>query len=306
MIHIEGVSRRYGDLLAVDKVSAHMGEGEIVGLLGANGAGKSTLLKMLVGLIEPHEGEIRIGGLTLGDAHDSATKSAQRLIGYLPESSPTYPELSVIDYLMFVAKVRAVDRSRELSAIIQAMELQEVLAQPIGTLSRGFRQRVGLAQALMHRPPILILDEPTNGLDPLQTQALRQLIKDLARGQQGLPPTTIILSTHIMQEVSAMCTRVWLLKNGRLCLDQSLAVQAHSLRVHTSADDQAMRVIIGDHHEVVSMTVLSPGHYQIHTKRAVQDFSAWLTQRLIESGYKLYACWTADPAMARLDEMFTI
>jgi ABC-2 type transport system ATP-binding protein len=215
MIQVTNLARRYGDFTAVDQVSFEIGRGEIVGLLGHNGAGKSTIMKMLTGFLEPSSGEIRIAEQELsGDR-----RGAQARIGYLPENCPLYPEMRVVDFLDFTAALRGVPDARRPQAIRNAIArtgLRPKAMDAIGTLSRGFRQRVGVAQALLADPEILILDEPTNGLDPSQIEQMRDLIREM--GQKA----TVIVSTHILQEVEAVCSRVLILRHGRLALDARL------------------------------------------------------------------------------------
>jgi ABC-2 type transport system ATP-binding protein len=215
MIEVERAARRYGELAAVDDVSFEIGAGEIVGLLGHNGAGKTTLMKMLTGFLEPSAGRIRVAG------HDISlqTAAAQAKIGYLPENCPLYPEMTVLEYLDFQAGlhgVTAAERPAALRRAIRRTALDDRAGQAIGTLSRGYRQRVGVAQAILHGPDIVILDEPTNGLDPTQILHMRELIRDLAR------EATVILSTHILQEVQAVCERVIILRAGRKVIDARL------------------------------------------------------------------------------------
>jgi ABC-2 type transport system ATP-binding protein len=216
MIEVRELSRRYGDLKAVDRVSFQVGRGEIVGLLGHNGAGKTTIMKMLTGYLEPSAGEILIDGLDIA----AERRAIQRRIGYLPENCPLYPEMTVIDYLDYRAALQGVAHAERPAAIREAIArtaLETKATVPIATLSRGFRQRVGVAQAILHRPALLILDEPTNGLDPSQIEHMRSLIADLAER------ATLLISTHILQEVEAVCDRVLILRAGRLALDARLA-----------------------------------------------------------------------------------
>ncbi|MCH8301561.1 MAG: ABC transporter ATP-binding protein, partial [Proteobacteria bacterium] len=192
MIRVEALTRTYGSLTAVDQVSFEIGTGEIVGLLGHNGAGKTTIMKMLTGYLEPTGGSIEIDGLDI----NTEREAVQQRIGYLPENDPLYYEMTVIDYLDYAATLHGVpddqrnDRIRE--AIVRT-ELSSRATDVIGTLSRGFCQRVGVAQTILHNPRVLILDEPTNGLDPTQVQHMRDLVRFLAKH------ATIILSTHILQ-----------------------------------------------------------------------------------------------------------
>jgi ABC-2 type transport system ATP-binding protein len=218
MIQADHLTRRYGEFVAVDDVTFSIGRGEVVGLLGHNGAGKTTIMKMLSGFLEPSAGVVRVDGVAVEE--DPLT--VRRQLGYLPENLPLYPELSVIDYLVHVARLREVEPRDAVMAAVRATELEEKALDPIATLSRGYRQRLGVAQAILHRPGFLILDEPTNGLDPGQTQQMRALIRELAQR------ATVILSTHIMQEVAAICDRVLILRGGALVLDQRLADLEHA------------------------------------------------------------------------------
>ena len=215
MIKVDNITRRYGDFAAVDKVSFAISPGEIVGLLGHNGAGKTTIMKMITGFLEPTAGTITVGG------HDIGTdrRAIQQQIGYLPENCPVYPEMTVFDYLDYTAALHGLSETERAPLIAKAIartELQDKVIKPIATLSRGYRQRTGVAQAILHNPAILILDEPTNGLDPTQIQHMRRLITRLAE------TSTIIISTHILQEVQAICDRVIILKDGKKALDSRL------------------------------------------------------------------------------------
>lgn len=228
MIEAKALSRRYGDFTAVNEVSFAIGDGEIVGLLGHNGAGKTSIMKMLTGYLEPSNGSAWVNGIEV----EADRLAAQAQIGYLPESLPVYPEMVVADYLAYVAALRGVAARPAVQRAIAATELESKALEPIATLSRGYKQRVGVAQAILHEPRCLILDEPTNGLDPEQTQHMRTLIRELA------DTTTVILSTHIMQEVDAICDRALILRAGKLVLDEPLSeLRASSaLSVRTGAD----------------------------------------------------------------------
>jgi ABC-2 type transport system ATP-binding protein len=217
-IEVEGLGKRYGDFEAVRDLSFAIRPGEVVGFLGPNGAGKTTTMRMLTGFIPATNGSARIAG------HDifSDPLAARRAIGYLPETPPLYPEMTPAGYVDFVAKLKDVPRNRRRDAVERALArcgLLEVRRREIRQLSKGFRQRVGLAQAIVHEPPVLVLDEPTVGLDPIQIREIRALIQDLAAtGGQ-----TVILSTHILDEVEAICQRVILIARGRKALDQPLS-----------------------------------------------------------------------------------
>jgi ABC-2 type transport system ATP-binding protein len=216
-------------------VSFSIEPGEIVGLLGHNGAGKTTIMKMMTGYLEPSAGSVTVDGVDV--AQDP--KTVQTRLGYLPESLPLYPEMTVIDFLEYAAELRGVARNNRASEVrdaVDATELNEKAMDPIHTLSRGYRQRVGVAQAILHKPRFLILDEPTNGLDPSQTQHMRELIQRLSAN------ATIILSTHIMQEVNAICNRAMILRNGKLVLDESLDALRQSTRLVVITDADANTV----------------------------------------------------------------
>lgn len=208
MVEAEGLSMHYGPVVAVSEVSFTVKPGEILGLLGPNGAGKTTILKILSTQLVPTAGTARINGV---DVLQEPVR-ARSQFGYLPETPPLYDDMEVIEYLTFVARARGLFGSRQkerLDWVIQACGLGSVLRKPIGELSKGFRQRVGLAQALIHDPPVLILDEPTTGLDPLQIAEMRALIRKLSQKK------AVIFSTHILQEVEALADRILVLSQGR-------------------------------------------------------------------------------------------
>ncbi len=217
-IEVEGLSKRYGDYEAVRDLSFQIGAGEVVGFLGPNGAGKTTTMRILTGFIAPTDGSVRIAGFDIF----AQGLEARRSIGYLPEMPPLYPEMTPLGYIDFVAKLKDVPRSKRKAAVERALSLcglRDVYRREIRQLSKGYRQRVGLAQAIVHEPKVLVLDEPTVGLDPIQIREIRAMIRDLAAtGGQ-----TILLSTHILAEVEAICQRVILIQRGRKVLDQSLS-----------------------------------------------------------------------------------
>ncbi len=216
MIDVTDVSKSYGPIPALREVSFHVEAGEVIGLLGPNGAGKTTMMKILTGYLQPDAGQVEVDGLdVLTD-----TLAVQRCIGYLPENAPLYPEMSVQGYLGMMADLRQIpppERPALLSEAVRATGLADHLTRPIGQLSKGYRQRVGLAQAILHKPKLLILDEPTIGLDPTQIVQVRRLIRRLARH------STVLLSTHILSEVEAVCDRVIILLNGEVRADAHLA-----------------------------------------------------------------------------------
>lgn len=224
MLEVKSISRHYGALKAVDKVSFAIQPGEIVGLLGHNGAGKTTIMKMLSGYLEPDSGTIHFQNQTVS----LDDKKLQRALGYLPENIPLYPELSVASYLQYAAELKGLKGAGQRQAVraaVEATDLNSRFLSPISTLSRGMKQRVGVAQAILGKPSLLILDEPTNGLDPAQTEQMRQLIKSISEN------ATVILSTHIMQEVEAVCDRALIVRQGQLAVDTSLAALQDTQRI---------------------------------------------------------------------------
>lgn len=234
MIQVTQLSRYYGDFKAVDDVSFEIQPGEVVGLLGHNGAGKTTIMKMITGFLEPTSGNINIDDLAVG----KHTQAIQKRIGYLPENCPVWPEMTVIDYLEYQASLHSIPKAKQTTAVAKAIRrtaLRDKATASIQTLSRGLRQRVGVAQAILHEPDIIILDEPTNGLDPTQIHQMRELIRELSQ------TATVIISTHILQEVQAVCERVLIMRAGKLAIDSRLdALQAgHHLLLAANNDKAA-------------------------------------------------------------------
>ncbi|MDO6462485.1 ABC transporter ATP-binding protein [Granulosicoccaceae sp. 1_MG-2023] len=241
MLEVRSVSRRYGDFKAVDDVSFAVTQGEVVGLLGHNGAGKTTMMKMLSGFLEPDSGAVLFKGQPV---HEDRSR-LQRELGYLPENLPVYPELSVASYLDYAAQLKGLrgeEKRSDIRRVLEATELQARLLSPIATLSRGLKQRVGVAQAILGHPSLLILDEPTNGLDPAQTESMRALIRHISES------ATVILSTHIMQEVEAMCDRALIIRRGRLAVDASLQdlQKTSRIRLLSSAAEADLRAALAD------------------------------------------------------------
>ncbi len=231
MIEIKDLRKHFGPIKAVDGVSLTVQTGEVLGFLGPNGAGKSTTMKMVTGFLRPTAGTARVSG------HDirTDTLAAQRTIGYLPEGAPAYPDMTPDGFLKFVAAVRGLKGRPAKTAIDRAADLvhlEGVMRQPIDTLSKGYRRRVGLAAAILHDPPVLILDEPTDGLDPNQKHEVRNLIRRMA-GEK-----CVVLSTHILEEVDAVCTRAVIIAHGKVIADgtpQALRARAHSAGTVTIA-----------------------------------------------------------------------
>jgi ABC-2 type transport system ATP-binding protein len=216
LIEIDGLTKRFGSFTAVDNVSFSVARGEVLGFLGPNGAGKSTTMRMVAGFVTPTRGTARVCG------HDVLMDSvaARRQLGFLPEGAPTYPEMTVQSFLRFTARVRSFSGRSLADRVDHAITLTAlggVRLQPVETLSKGFKRRVGLAQALLHDPPVLVLDEPTDGLDPNQKHEVRMLIRQMASEK------AIVISTHILEEVDAVCTRAIIIAQGRIVADATPA-----------------------------------------------------------------------------------
>ena len=297
MLQVNQLTRCYGSFKAVDNVSFSIDKGEIVGLLGHNGAGKTTIMKMVSGFLEPNQGDVIVDGIALADE----PKKVQLGLGYLPENLPVYPEMSVADYLDYAADLKGLqgaDKQNEIKRAINETDISAKLLASISTLSRGYKQRVGVAQAILGRPKLLILDEPTNGLDPEQTQHMRQLIRDIAKN------ATVILSTHIMQEVDALCSRVLMLKSGQLAVDSTLNElrQSQHLILSTSMSTDQVKSLtaikdIGSISSIVDskqtgIDSKETGDFQyriqLQQNTPIKELSAQLAKAVIESGHSLY------------------
>jgi ABC-2 type transport system ATP-binding protein len=225
MIEVEKLTKRFAGRTAVDELSFSVAPGEVLGFLGPNGAGKSTTMKMITGFLRPTSGTARINGADI----QQQPLAAKRQMGYLPEGAPGYGDMTVAGFLGFIAEVRGLkgrQRRNRLDAVIGDVHLESVLPQRIETLSKGFRRRVGLAQAIIHDPKVLILDEPTDGLDPNQKHEVRNLIRGMAKDK------IIVISTHILEEVDAVCSRAMIIAQGRLLADGSPAELAARSRYH--------------------------------------------------------------------------
>lgn len=215
---VKDISKSFGKQRVIDHLSLEVSKGEILGFLGPNGAGKSTTMKMICGYLEPDTGSIEINGI---DVHNHPLKT-KAMVGYLPESNPLYYDMYVREYLQFIARIHKLDNVKaRIEEVIDITGLRREVSKKIGTLSKGYKQRVGIAQSIIHKPDVLILDEPTSGLDMNQLVEIRQLIREL--GKESI----VILSTHIMQEVESMCDRVVIINQGKLVADDPIAALAH-------------------------------------------------------------------------------
>jgi len=286
MIEVDGLTKYFGPILAVDDISFRVSQGEIVGFLGPNGAGKTTTIRILTSYLPATSGIARVAN------HDVMKESMEvrRAIGYLPESVPLYPEMRVEEYLLFRAKLKGVDRKARPSRLHYCLErcrIREVRRRLIGTLSKGYRQRVGLADAMIHDPPILILDEPTTGLDPLQIRETLSLIKEL--GDQH----TILLSTHILSEVEAVCRRVIIINLGRIGLDKNLselATEAALIVLEVRGPTENVTNVLRTTDGVADVSVKAMGDslagFEIRTHQD-RDLREVISQRVAKNGWTI-------------------
>lgn len=227
MVDVVGISKSYGSIKAVDEISFSTDKGDVLGVLGPNGAGKSTTMKIVTGFLNPDAGSVTIGG----DDISEAPIAVKKRIGYLPEGAPLYADMTTSAFLDFIAQVRGfhgAEKQKRIDQAIERVHLDSVLAQPIETLSKGFKRRVGLGQAILHDPEVLILDEPTDGLDPNQKQEVRNLIREMSAEK------VIILSTHILEEVDAVCNRTLIIAEGKVIADGTPAELEARSTIHNA------------------------------------------------------------------------
>ena len=285
MIEVDGVSRRYGPVLALDRVSFGVDRGEVVGFLGPNGAGKSTTMKILTGFLAPSAGMARVAGRRV-DGRDGPFREQ---LGYLPESAASYPEMRVGDYLRFAARVRGVGRRALAARVGEAVErcgLGEMVGREIRALSKGYRQRVGLAQAIVHDPAVLILDEPTSGLDPNQVAEIRALIRALGREK------TVLFSSHVLAEVQAVASRVVILGRGRIVADGSPAALGAGGALRVTVDDAAgVAALLAGVDGVEAARVVGEGEVEV---RAAGDVRAAVARAVVEGGFSLLGLRAGD------------
>lgn len=298
MIRVNNLTKYYGKHLAVDNISFSVGKGEILGLLGLNAAGKTTTMRILTGFLAPTRGEVWVGG------QDMLTQSlaGRRHIGYLPEVIPLYTDMTVRSYLDFLARLRGVapDKlKKRISQVLEICHLEAYAGVLIGKLSRGYRQRVGIAQAIVHEPQVLILDEPTVGIDPAQVTQTRQLIKELGREH------TVILSTHILPEVSTVCERVLIIHQGKIIVEDRIenlsSLMAGSKRVLLEIQGAPQKIVeilrrVNSVTQVRSQgskyTVEYPGDLDIRSK---------LTEAIVQEGFSLLSL---EPLTLSLEDIF--
>ena len=303
MIEVQHITKRYGRVTAVDDVSFRVERGEILGFLGPNGAGKTTTMRILTGYMPPTSGKALVAGYDVIDQ----PLDAKRRTGYLPESPPLYPEMTVRDYLTFAARIKGVpkgDRAKRVGWAIERTRLADMATRHCGKLSKGYRQRVGLAQAILHNPEVLILDEPTAGLDPKQILETRDLVKGLAGDH------TVILSTHILPEVSQTCSRVVIINKGRVvAIDtpENLTARlkgAETLYVQVDAGGadvlSALRLVPGVTSIVEAGTHAGNGAYEVESERG-RDVRRELAKAVVGHGWGLLEL---RPMRMSLEEIF--
>lgn len=296
LIRVEQLYRYYGNHCAVKDVSFDVQRGEVLGFLGPNGAGKSTTMRILAGNLAPSSGQVFINGLDLLDK----PKQAKQGLGYLPEQLPLYQEFTVKEYLAFCARLNRIPGNRQAAAITSAMKrcgLEDVTGRLIGNLSRGYQQRVGIAQAIIHSPSVIILDEPTVGLDPIQIREIRDLIRELAQEH------SVILSTHILPEVQAICDRVQIIHQGELVLTDTIAglsqrMESSSIliRLDKPPSEKDLSALTG----VASVEVQGDGRIRLRY-RPEQDPIDMLVQRAVSDGWGLREL---TPEHRTLEEIF--
>ncbi len=253
MIHVQGLTKDYGQRRAVSNLNFEIKKGEIVGFLGPNGAGKTTTMRILTGYMPPSSGTAELGGF---DVIENPLE-VRRLVGYLPETVPLYNDMTVFDYLMYMAKIRRVENPEDrIDDVLEMVSMEDRSNGYIGKLSKGMRQRIGLAQAILHRPEVLILDEPTIGLDPGQIIEVRSLIRDIGKEH------TVLLSTHILSEAQQLCDRVMIINKGQLVAEDS----TERLQTRLTGAQRVMLRIRGDVSEAVPLVASTPGVTSVITK----------------------------------------
>jgi ABC-2 type transport system ATP-binding protein len=269
MIQLTNVTKSYSGAKAVDNVTLSIPSGQILGFLGPNGAGKTTTMRMITCYMPPTSGKLEVDGLDVTEH----SLEVRKKIGYLPEMAPVYPDMNVVDYLQYISDLRHLPkekRGKRIKDIIGSCGLEDVLHKDVGQLSKGYRQRVGLAQAMLHDPDILVLDEPTAGLDPNQIAEIRMLIKELGRQK------TVILSTHILSEVQATCSRIVIINQGRIAADdtpQGLQADAEGravllTTVRTDAKDVVAKTRVLPGVDLVRETPSAAGHVRLRVETA--------------------------------------
>ena len=283
MIRVEGLTKDYGSRRAIDNLTFEAKKGEILGFLGPNGAGKTTTMRILCGYMPPTMGKAEVAGFDLIEQ----SLEVRKRVGYMPETVPLYPEMTVFDYLKFMADLRRVPNAEDrIDEVLEMLNLGERSDGYIGNLSKGMRQRVGLAQALVHKPDVLILDEPTIGLDPAQIIEVRNIIHDI--GQEH----TILLSTHILSEAQQVCNRVMIINKGKIVAEdtpeqlQKRLTGAQRFVLNIGGDADGLTSVLEKVNGVVKVTTITPGQFEIETTPG-QDSRSDVTRAVVNANYNL-------------------
>jgi ABC-2 type transport system ATP-binding protein len=298
VIRVQNLTKYYGERLAVDNISFEIGKGEIVGLLGPNAAGKTTTMRILTGYLMPTRGDAFIADCNMS----TNSLEGRKHIGYMPESIPLYTDMKVRDYLTFFARLRGLDADRtrqRINDVVEKCHLEEYIDVIVGKLSKGFRQRVGIAQAIIHDPEVLILDEPTVGIDPIQVAQTRNLIKELGKEH------TVLVSTHILPEVSVICERVIIIHRGKIVKDSAIenlsAVLRGARRVRVEVRGPADKIADALRRVPGVKRVAREGNYFIIESPAEVDPRAKITETVVKNGWNLLS---AESVEMTLEEIF--
>lgn len=297
MIHVSKLTKEYGSRRAISELDFDIEKGEIVGFLGPNGAGKTTTMRILTGYLPPTSGKVEIGDFDIIEN----SLQARRLIGYMPETIPLYPDMTVFDYLMFMAELRHLKNAKDrVEDVLELVHMENRSGGYIGNLSKGMRQRIGLAQALLHRPQVLILDEPTIGLDPAQIIEVRNLIREIGREH------TVLLSTHILSEAQHVCNRVLIINNGRIVAEDT----TQGLQARLTGVQRVKLRIRGEIDELIPQITAIPGVIRVlpqsddsleFESTPGQDVRPQAAREVIKAGYDLLEL---SPASMSLEEIF--
>ncbi len=308
MIHVENLTKYFGDLCAVDQIDLDIQKGEILGLLGPNGAGKTTTLRMLTGFLRPTSGTIRVKEYNI----EEHSLEIRKLLGYLPEEAPIYHDMLVYDYLNYVANIRQFEKKNKLPRIrhmAQLCGLNEVMHQPIGELSKGYKQRVGLAHAMMNDPEILVFDEPTSGLDPNQIVEIREIIKQIGKEK------TIIFSTHILSEAEATCDRVVIINQGKIVADGNMESLRQSALgeylIHLSlqnADFEAVQKKLGSIDGIVNIDTVEEDEGTVAVRiacRSSADLRGSLYEKIRQTDWILLEFYQETQSLEKIFQKLT-
>lgn len=306
MVKIQNLKKHFGQFTAVDDISFEVKRGEVLGFLGPNGAGKSTTMKMITGFLTPSAGSISVDGYDI----ETDPLAVKRQIGYLPEGAPAYPDMTPLQFLNFIAEIRGFDgdfKQQRIGDVIERVNLHSVVNQPIDTLSKGFKRRVGLAQAILHDPDVLILDEPTDGLDPNQKHEVRSLIQEMASEK------VIILSTHILEEVHAVCSRAIIIAQGKIVADGTPTELESRSRYHNAVtltleaeqqDPKKLRKSLLGIEGVSTVETLLEDDYRLQYRLFPKNNHAIITDLSQQSREQQWNILEMHVERGRLDEVF--